>query len=1054
MKRAKTILGLLVFLFLPTFLMAESEIGICGWRSKTWKEFLEKECEVKSDILKEEDGYIPVKEFKNYKFIILSQDRPKPLTEEDNEVVKKYLKEGGHILITTITIGNWVPSDNRKFSSWADWIGATTYQYGKVSAKIISPENPIVNHFAKQEYSWFGSEPGLTDITAGRVIIGTESIGKVFINQYGKGTFIYFSPVVMSYYKQDWKDDPESSSLLLMVKKIVSSILKNEPPIEEIIKSSKGQKTEIISVAGKKKEVIIISDSSSISIARTLCNYLNKITSGNIKVILETEKAEDIKENFKIYVGRTNYVNEIGLDFDKLHPYGYYIISNPDSLVIAGKYLGGTSYAIYDFLKRFCGYRYFMPGELGEIISKKEIINLPLKIDIKEEPSFITYTNAGFYGGNGNFSRSWRTTFLASHNLYHIYSPEKYSESHPEYYPMIEGKRFIPPKNSGGTWQPCVSNPDLPEIAIEWSNEYFEKNPQMLGIPVGVNDGGGDCQCPDCLELKRKFKNQYIPFYNQIAKLAQKQFPDKLVSFIAYGGASPVPENIKLEPNIYVEVASGLRENMKLLEGWSNAGAKNIGIYDYLYGGGYIVPRHYPHIMGKAWKEAYKSVNLKGGWFETFTQVWLYDGPRQYVLNELAWDIDADIDKLLDDYFLNFYGEANKPMREFFDRIEEIYGRKKDPLHPIADWQSLKQLDEYIWDDLEYLNNKLNKAKELLKDEIVKKRIDLFEKIWRLSEFYLESYLTMKDMQNIEEIKKDEKIEDIINKAKMGFKAIESIENYQMTTEEEKNIFVNTNLESFKSQQTLIIKPYFENETYKIFTKITEYFEKKGNSQEDIQSFWKKVAEENKDNEIKSIALSQIFIKQSPESKQNLVLNGSFEPGEETKQEEVFSEEELEKFDWKKLDKRLKGWTTWNFQQSVTRFYWDPTQAHTGKYSISIRENQISGCFQAGIKVTPKAGYLLSFWVKQDPPDKGGSMTIRWMDKNGWADQGKGKAPRISISYPKERESKWQKVEFFFIAPEDITSCVLLFGAPVQKQDECIWFDDISLIKVYDPVFF
>lgn len=1054
-KRIKIVWGL-SFLLIASSLMAQSDIGICGWRAKQWQQFLEKECAIKSDILKQETGRIPVEEFNKYKFVILSQDRPKPLTENDNKIIKEYLKNGGNLLVTTITIGGLVPYDKiRKFSEWADWIGATTYFYGEIPVKIYSSENPLVSHFTKQEYDWFKSPPGLTDITTGKIIIGSEKIGKVFINQYGKGVFVYLSPIVMSYYKEGWQEDPESSSLLLMVKKIIFSILKNDPPIEEVLKKSKSRNEEIVSVDGKKRKTIILSDSSNISIARTLGNYLNKITSGDIRVILDTEITEEIKKDyFKIYVGNTNYVNETGIDFDKLHPYGYYIITGSDNMIISGKNQAGTSFAVYDFLKRFCGYRYFMPGTLGEIIPKRDIIPLSAKMFIKEEPSFITYTNTGFYGGNGVFSRSWRTTLLASHNLYNIYSPEKYSEKHPEYYPMVEGKRFAPSKNLHGTWQPCVSNPDLPDIAIEWAKEYFKQKPYMIGIPVGVNDGGGDCQCPDCLKLREKFKNQYVPFYNNIARLAQKNLPDKLVSFLAYGrGAAPIPENIKLEPNIYVEVVSGLKENMKLLEEWKQAGAKNIGIYDYFYGGGYLVPRHYPHIIGNAWKQAYKKVNLKGGWFESFIQIWLYDGPRQYVLNELAWNINLDIDKLLDDYFVNFYGDASKPMREFFDRIEEIYGRKKDPLYPMADWKNLKQLDEYTWGDIEYLNNKLVKAKEITKEPQVKKRLDLFEKIWKLSELYLQSYLVVKDLTTIKEVKNEKNIEDIINKAKIGFQAVKSAENYTMTPEEEKAIFVNTNLESFKNQQTLNPKPFLENETYRVFAKITEYLEKQGKKEKDIETFWKQIAQESEDS-LKKIVLSQIFVKKSPEVKKNLVINGSFEPEQEPSQEEIFDEEKLGKFQWERLNKKLKGWTIWHFQQSVTRFFWDSSQAHTGRYSVSIGENQISGCFQTGFRVKPGCGYFLSFWVKQSPPDKGGSLTIRWMNAEGWADQGTGKAPRISIPYPQEKESTWRRVNVFFTAPEAVTTCLLVFGAPRQEKEEFIWFDDVEVYKVFDPDFF
>ncbi len=165
------------------------------------------------------------------------------------------------------------------------------------------------------------------------------------------------------------------------------------------------------------------------------------------------------------------------------------------------------------------------------------------------------------------------------------------------------------------------------------------------------------------------------------------EFPAKLIGFIAYGGASPVPENIALEPNLYVEVMNRTRCNFEPLAKWKRAGARHLGIYGWYYGGGvsgYVVPRHYPHIIGNAWKKAHRDFGLQGAWLET-GGAGLYQGALHYVLNELAWNLSADIDGLLEDYFTTFYVEAARPMRQFFDRIEAIYARKPDPLNPPAD---------------------------------------------------------------------------------------------------------------------------------------------------------------------------------------------------------------------------------------------------------------------------------------------------------------------------------------------------------------------------------
>jgi len=1039
--------------FFIGILCYSQEIGVWGWRTKTWEKFFQKEYNIKIEVINlDENGKIPVKDFKKYKLVILCQGSLKEkITDEEIEELKNYLSSGNKILVFSGTVSALFSKNTAYDIDRAqDITGAKRYLYAKFKGEPIDKNSPLFNNIEFDDFKWLYDMPSLTDITTGKVIMGNKvggSIaGKVVINKVGNGFFMYISPVAISYYKDDWDKDPETLSIITFLKNVINMCIKNEPKIEDVIKFSYTKKEKPFVIKDVSPKVVLIAGEKEKNNAKIFVNLINTITGSELSV----EEESNEKNVLKVYIGKHKDIEKFNIDFEKIHPYGYYIKFIENNLIIAGNNPTATNYAIWDFLKRFTGYRDFGPTEIYKIVPSIEKIKLPEKIDIKEEPSFITWTNAGFYGGNGGLYRSWRTTLLASHNLFNIFPPEKYAKEHPEYYPMIKGKRFVPPEKMQGTWQPCVSNPELIPIVINYARDYFKKKPEAMGLPVGVNDGGGDCQCPECLKLKEIYGNQYIPFYNSIARELKKEFPDKLVSFIAYGRiCSVVPKNIKLEPNIYVEIASGFRNNMELIKKWKEAGAENIGVYDYLYGGGYVVPRHYPHIIGNAWKKAYKEFGLKGGWVESFINVWLYDGPKQYVLNELAWDINKDIDKLLDEYFSSFYKESAKPMREFFDRIEEIYGRKIDPLHPMADWQNIKQFDEYKWEDLDYLNKKIKSARELAKSEEVKKRLDLFSKIWDLSKLYIESHLVYRDLNNIEEIKNEKDWKTLVEKATIGLKKCDEIENYTMNDFEEKNIFVNTKLEQFKNQQTLKVKPFLENAIVKTFFIFTEQHEKKYGWQKTRDLILKTI--ENSDQIVKPFLLSQIYVRECKESKKNLISSGGFEPEEK---EEIITEDQLKKFEWKQFVKNLRGWTTWNFQQSVTEFFWDREEKHTGNYSVSIRENQIAGCFQTSVKVEPGCIYKLSFWVKQKPPDKGGNLTIRWMDNEGWADQGNKKAPRIIIPYPTGKESKWQKVEIIFSSPPGVSSCIPLFSAPRQEPEEAIWFDDVEMYKIFDPKYF
>ena len=48
-------------------------------------------------------------------------------------------------------------------------------------------------------------------------------------------------------------------------------------------------------------------------------------------------------------------------------------------------------------------------------------------------------------------------------------------------------------------------------------------------------------------------------------------------------------------------------------------------------------------------------------------------GLNHYIAGQLSWDVDADVDVLLEEFFAKFYGPAAAPMRAFWLDIEEYY---------------------------------------------------------------------------------------------------------------------------------------------------------------------------------------------------------------------------------------------------------------------------------------------------------------------------------------------------------------------------------------------
>jgi len=767
--------------------------------------------------------------------------------------------------------------------------------------------------------------------------------------------------------------------------------------------------------------------------ARTLATYLKSITGVEVPVL-----SEPVPDALTIHVGQSAFVNDI-LPQD-MHPFGYIIkLMDDDNLVIAGPQVSATYFGVYDFLHRFGGYRWFAPGELGEVVPKREFIVLPAKLHIREEPTLESYGIQALNQVNGYYSRSERQTLAHGHSLARILPPAKYADE-PDRFPMIDGKRFIPPPKLSGTWQPCLSHSELARITVDWAKSYFKEHPWMRGFSACVNDGGGDCQCPQCAALEKKYANQYIPYYNAVSELLEKEMPGKLMDVYGYGagGSGRTPKNIRVGSNVFVMVTAPFEKNAQVLKEWAAAGTKNMGIYQFLYGFRYMVPRHYPHLLGNKWKEAFKQYSIRGAYLEAHISCWFYDGPRWYVLNRLAWDIDEDIDDILDDYFANFYVESAAPMRRVFDRIEAIHARKADPFDFIHDSSSPANLYEYTQADVDFLDAELEDARLTARDDKVVKRVALFSKMWSLSRLPVLARVRINQLDALS-IETPDDVAKALEIAADACRILEEKKRFTLTPWEKDNLLVKKyTLQQFKDR--IQQAPYVENAIDGAFNRIGAAYAKANNNK--ARKLFTDLALTADTSRLGDLARTALHLSDHPQL-ENVVRGGDFETGRgvapNANQTALIEKGE-----------GPDGWNPWHFQQSVTRFYWDAREKHSGKRSIAIGLNQIMGCFQQGIPVKAGERYRLTVWVKQES-DKGASVRVRWTGPGGWRDEGLNRVPWVDLNLEPGRKG-WHRLQASFSVAEGVTGANVLLIASRQKEGEMTWFDDIRMEKIYSPV--
>jgi len=273
----------------------------------------------------------------------------------------------------------------------------------------------------------------------------------------------------------------------------------------------------------------------------------------------------------------------------------------------------GTIGAIYDFLEKFCGCRWFGPWNGDTFIPKKPTFELD-PIDYKHAPSFYSlelggpwpvarrhpgvrdwlrrnrcflqpsYSGASpqdgwkyigptchglsaFFppGGHkpGSFEKQWAGPHLAL-------ADKAYFKDHPEYFTLNkEGKR-VPDR------QLCFSNPDVRRILtenIETVLKYEKYKPDDYAmIDLAFNDrGGGFCECPKCKALEKKYQSPGGAYYDYLIELGNafiKKYPRLVIRMIAYQpsmtGIPPVA-GTKFPANISVIVAPLVQDFSKPL---------------------------------------------------------------------------------------------------------------------------------------------------------------------------------------------------------------------------------------------------------------------------------------------------------------------------------------------------------------------------------------------------------------------------------------------------------------------------------------------------------
>ncbi len=521
--------------------------------------------------------------------------------------------------------------------------------------------------------------------------------------------------------------------------------------------SGLAEETFLVADGQAKAEIVVTKDPPRTVrlAAEELQTYVRKLTGAELPIVNSPSDTKDIN---RIYVGRSEWTDKLGVVAGDLKNGAFRMVSGPDWLVligadkdfkpkepwghsngdearvltewdrITGEHFGniflpmyrkfdpasgvwefdldnaGSFNAVNQFL-RDQGIRWYMPGELGEVVPTKQSIVLP-EVNKTFTPDFalrqLYQQGTNFWTGKmeeilwqlrlgtnqGNELMGFGPNPGVAHGIKAVISRDEVKDAHPEYYMLKGGRR----QTAEGV--PSLVSEDLVQAQVRYLRKVFDTYDVPM-VSVMPTDGFTTI----CEEAAKQDKetpgrgrlgmlSDYVwEYVVKVANEIAKTHPDKKIHCLAYTTYLLPPEKIdKLPPNVVVGIAQnrssfGKDETRKLFheirEGWLKKITSGILPYQYEY---YLqdhpsrpwkgLPVLYPHLIvddlrylkdksvgdfAEVYRGGVKPVNLL----------------NVYVTARFYWNVDQDLDAMLDEYYRLFYGPAEKPMREFYTLAEE-----------------------------------------------------------------------------------------------------------------------------------------------------------------------------------------------------------------------------------------------------------------------------------------------------------------------------------------------------------------------------------------------
>ncbi len=484
---------------------------------------------------------------------------------------------------------------------------------------------------------------------------------------------------------------------------------------------------------GKSEYRIVTSESPKVyekHAANELQSYIEKATQVELPIVAETQVSYGANEKLLV-VGETGFSATANVSADK-NTYGGrgFVVKKVDTNVfMLGGDDAGTLYAVYEFLHHQLGFEAYA---LDEISLQKGVQNNALKAyNLSEIPDIayvngmgLAYRDAHLLEGHTMRFNVFKEVFINAssqpwHNSFAFISPAEYYESHPKWFTGTDELRDQFHYTAHGDKEELQALQDLLfEKFVEAIERDFAQGKYYEYIGFMQQDSSGFFPKDDkidgfeyneandsVLALKRKYGDKganaamLIQFINPIAKRLRTYMEenhngrnmnvmimgyedsDKAPVKLVNGEYQPIDEDVKLESNVSVFLVpirnnyivdaeeSGIEVTMsewsaitdKLALWFHSYYFQNMFVY---YDSTYSLQSYY-----QAAKAANTVYLFNEAPIDSSQNITSFGALKIYLNAKLGWDVDANVDELVDNFFINYYKDAATSIRTYFEEL-------------------------------------------------------------------------------------------------------------------------------------------------------------------------------------------------------------------------------------------------------------------------------------------------------------------------------------------------------------------------------------------------